>query len=72
MSRNSGKQKKNFACQMDATVFSRLSQYCNIAHQSKTSVVEQALTKYLEDNFERMQKFQNELNGVQELSHEIE
>ena len=54
MSRNPGKHKKNFACQMDAEVFDRLSRYCDIAHQSKTSVVEQAVIKYLEDNFEKM------------------
>ena len=65
MSRNPGKHKKNFACQMDAEVFDRLSRYCDIAHQSKTSVVEQAVIKYLEDNFEKMQKFQKELNGIQ-------
>lgn len=68
MSRNPGKQKKNFACQMDAEVFARLTQYCDIAHQSKTSVVEQAVIKYLADNFEKMQTFQNELSGIQENS----
>ena len=50
------KAYKNFACQMDANIFDKLSEYCALSHQSKTAVVELALRKYLEENFDKMRK----------------
>lgn len=48
------KSGKNFACQMDAAVFDRLEDYCGMACQSKTVVVELALKEYLDGHYDQM------------------
>lgn len=56
-------EKKNLACQVPADVFDKLTQYCQMSRQSKTAVVEMALRKFLNENFERMQVFQDSMMG---------
>lgn len=58
------KEKKNynnFACKLDADIFERLDEYCRISGQTKTYVVERALSKYLDENFEKAKEFAKNL-----------
>lgn len=48
------KDAKNFACKFDREIFERLEEYCSLSGQNKTLVVERAVHKYLEENFEKM------------------
>lgn len=50
------KDTRNFACRMDAEIFSQMEFYTRIARQSKTAVVELALTEYLDRHFDAMKK----------------
>lgn len=50
------KSTRNFACRMDAGVFDRMEEYVRMARQSKTAVVELALSEYLERHFDAMRR----------------
>lgn len=52
----SRKDTRNFACRMDASVFDRMEEYVRMARQSKTAVVELALSEYLERHFDAMRR----------------
>lgn len=59
-----GKQeRKNLAVRMDAVVFDRLTEYCRISRQSKTAVLDMAVAKFLDENFDRMKSFISETGG---------
>ena len=55
------KDAKAFACKFDREIFERLDEYCRISGQNKTAVVERAVEKYLNDNFEKMKEFSKQL-----------
>ena len=48
------KDAKNFACKFDRQIFERLEEYCEFSGLSKTVVVEKAVSKYLDSNFDKM------------------
>lgn len=56
-------EKKSITCQLPSELISRLNKYCECARQSKTAVMEMALSKFLNENFDKMQAFQNEVCG---------
>lgn len=51
------KDAKAFGCKFDREIFERLEEYCKIPGQNKTMVVERAVEKYLEENFEKICEF---------------
>ena len=51
------KDFKNFGCKFNREIFEKLNEYCEISGQSKTDVVERAVKKYLDENFEKMKEF---------------
>lgn len=55
------KDAKNFTCKFDRKIFEDLEEFCSVSRQSKTTVVERAVQKYLEENLEKMKKFSKEL-----------
>lgn len=55
------KDAKNFTCKFERMIFEKLEEYCAISGQSKTVVVERAVKKYLEKNFEKMRSFSDDL-----------
>lgn len=55
------KDAKNFSCKFERSVFEKLEEYCQIARQNKTTVVERAVQKYLEKNLEKMRKLSKDL-----------
>ena len=55
------KDAKNFACKFDKEIFNRLEEYCRLSGQNKTFVVERAVRKYLDQNFEKMRKLSKDL-----------
>ena len=55
------KDAKNFACKFDREIFERLEEFCQLSGQSKTTVVERAVQKYLEENLEKMREFSKQL-----------
>jgi predicted DNA-binding protein len=55
------KDAKNFACKFDREIYERLEEYCQLSGQSKTTVVERAVQKYLEENLEKMREFSKQL-----------
>ena len=55
------KDAKNFACKFNREIFERLDAYCQLSGQNKTAVVERAVQKYLDDNFEKMREFSKQL-----------
>ncbi len=55
------KDSKNFACKFDRVIFEKLEEFCQISGQNKTSVVERAVEKYLEDNLEKMRELRKSL-----------
>ena len=42
------KDAKNFACKFDRVIFEKLEEFCRLSGQSKTTVVERAVQKYLD------------------------
>lgn len=50
------KDAKNFACKFDRQIFERLEEYCELSGLCKTVVVEKAVSKYLDSNFEKMKE----------------
>ena len=51
------KDARNFACKLDRAVFERLEEYCDLSGMNKTAVVERAVSRYLDENMERMREF---------------
>ncbi len=55
------KDAKNFACKFDRVIFERLEEFCKISGMNKTTVVERAVEKYLEENMDKMREFSKQL-----------
>ncbi len=55
------KDAKAFGCKFDREIFERLEEFCQLSGQSKTTVVERAVQKYLEENLEKMREFSKQL-----------
>lgn len=55
------KDAKNFTCKFDRTIFERLEEYCTLSGLNKTTVVERAVEKYLDENLEKMREFSKQL-----------
>ena len=55
------KDSRNFTCKFDRGIFERLEEFCQLSGQSKTTVVERAVQKYLEENLEKMREFSKQL-----------
>lgn len=55
------KDAKNFACKFDRAIFEKLEEFCELSGQSKTTVVERAVQKYLDANLEKMREFRKVL-----------
>ncbi len=47
------KDAKNFACKLERGIYERLEEFCQLSGQIKTTVVERAVQKYLEENLEK-------------------
>ena len=48
-------------CKFDREIFEGLEELCQLSGQSKTTVVERAVQKYLEGNLEKMWEFSKQL-----------
>ena len=57
----SKKDAKAFGCKFDREIFEKLEEFCELSGQSKTTVVERAVEKYLEENMEKMREFSKQL-----------
>lgn len=55
------KDAKNFACKFDRVIFEKLEEFCKISGMNKTTVVERAVEKYLEENMDKMREFSKQL-----------
>ena len=55
------KDSKNFTCKLDREIFEQLEEFCKLSGQSKTTAVERAIRKYLEENMEKMREFSKQL-----------
>lgn len=55
------KDAKNFSCKLDREIFDQLEEYCRLSGQSKTTAVERAIRKYLEENMEKMRELSKQL-----------
>lgn len=55
------KDAKNFACKFDREIFEKLEEFCTLSGQSKTAVVERAVEKYIEENFEMIKEVAKKL-----------
>jgi len=55
------KETKNFACKFDKEIFDKLEEFCALSGQSKTAVVERAVEKYVEENFEMIKEVAKKL-----------
>ena len=55
------KDAKNFACKFNREIFEQLEEFCRLSGQNKTTVVERAVQKYLEENLEKMREFSKQL-----------
>ena len=55
------KDSKNFACKLDREIFEKLEEYCKMAGQNKTTVVERAVKKYIDENYEMMKEVSKKL-----------
>ena len=55
------KESKNFACKLDIEISEKLDEFCELSGWSKTTVVERAVKKYLDENLEKIRKFSKEL-----------
>ena len=55
------KDSKNFACKFDREIFEKLEEYCKMAGQNKTTVVERAVKKYIDENYEMMKEVSKKL-----------
>ena len=55
------KDAKNFACKFDREIFEKLEEFCQLSGQNKTAVVERAVEKYIEENFEMIKEVAKKL-----------
>ena len=55
------KDAKNFGCKFDREIFEALEEFCNLSGQSKTTVVERAVKKYLDENLDMMREVAKKL-----------
>lgn len=55
------KDAKNFACKFDREIFEKLEEFCKLSGQNKTAVVERAVEKYIEENFEMIKEMAKKL-----------
>lgn len=55
------KDSKNFTCKFDRTIFELLEEYCRLSGQSKTTVVERAVQRYIENNYEKIRELSKQL-----------
>ena len=55
------KDAKNFACTFDREIFEKLEEFCQLSGQNKTAVVERAVEKYIEENFEMIKEVAKKL-----------
>lgn len=55
------KDSKNFACKFDREIFEKLEEFCKLSGQNKTAVVERAVEKYIEENFEMIKEVAKKL-----------
>ena len=51
------KDAKAFSCKFDREIFERLEEFSKLSGMSKTTVVERAVDKYLEENLDKMREF---------------
>lgn len=50
------KESKPFSLRMDKDTFARLEAYCTSAGQTKTTAIERAVNRYIDEYEERMKK----------------
>jgi len=55
------KDAKAFSCKFDREIFERLEEFSKLSGMSKTTVVERAVDKYLEENLNKMREFSKQL-----------
>lgn len=55
------KDARAFGCKLDREIFERLEEFCELSGQNKTTVVERAVKKYLDENLEKMREFSKQL-----------
>ena len=55
------KDAKNFGCKFDSRIFEELEEFCKLSGQSKTTVVERAVKKYIDENYEMMKEVSKKL-----------
>lgn len=55
------KDARAFGCKFDREIFERLEEFCELSGQSKTTVVERAVKKYIDENLEKMREFSKQL-----------
>lgn len=55
------KDAKAFSCKFDREIFERLEEFSKLSGMSKTTVVERAVDKYLEENLDKMREFSKQL-----------
>jgi len=55
------KDAKAFSCKFDREIFERLEEFSKLSGMNKTTVVERAVDKYLEENLNKMREFSKQL-----------
>ncbi len=55
------KDSKNFGSKFERMIYEKLEEFCKLSGMSKTTVVERAVEKYLEENLEKMREFSKQL-----------
>lgn len=55
------KDSKNFTCKFDRKIFEKLEEFCELSGQSKTTVVERSVQKYLNENMELIREVAKKL-----------
>ena len=55
------KEVKNFACKFDKDIFEKLEKFCDVSGQTKTAVVQRAVEKYVEENFDLVKEVAEKL-----------
>ena len=51
------KDSRHFSCKFDAGIFEKLEKFCEMSGQNKTFVVERAVQKYIDENYEKVKEF---------------
>ncbi len=55
------KDYRNFGCKLDTTTFNRLNDFCEMSGQNKTFVVERAIQMFLNENYEKVKQFNEDI-----------